>query len=147
MTSLADTVLRLMRKAPARFLSDTTHCPMAWSESVVRQCLIQDRGLKRSETVDRGLCSLLMSNGQRVMRKTDGRIRPAGLDIHSHALHRSLYGVVGECPCINDNRFAATNVKLKAAITVTVSKHYNVRVGAPGSARDTCVNTGYHRPV
>ena len=42
LTSTSDSVLRQMRTARARFLSDKTHCPMVTSKSVVRQCLIVD---------------------------------------------------------------------------------------------------------
>ena len=48
LTSTSDGVLGLVRIANARLLSDTTHCPMLTSKSVLWQRLIVDRGLKRS---------------------------------------------------------------------------------------------------
>ena len=47
LTSPSDSVWCLMRIALARFLSDTTHCPMVTSKSVGRQCLVVDQGLSR----------------------------------------------------------------------------------------------------
>ena len=43
LTSPSDSVLRLMRIAHARFLSDTTQCPMVTSKSVCRTT-VSDRG-------------------------------------------------------------------------------------------------------